>query len=243
MPRWSRPSPTATPEGTIKPHRARYALYYAPPIDHPLTRVAARWLGRDAFGGRVPARTLPPAWEPLITDPRRYGFHTTLKPPMRLKPEFHSWDLQTAASDFARKQVPLNVGHLKVARIGSFFALVPEEAPVALRALADAAVSELDRFRAPMGSEEFACRNKPNLDTVEVENLRTWGYPYVFERFRFHMSLTGPVPDPLADEIGAELKRRFEPCLAEPLRVDALAIFMEETPGTDFVALSRTAFA
>jgi hypothetical protein len=94
-----------------------------------------------------------------------------------------------------------------------------------------------------MSPQEFARRNTPSLDAVEVDNLRTWGYPYVFERFRFHLSLTGPVPDHLADEIGAELKHRFEPCLAEPLRVDALAIFMEETPGAEFVALSRTAFA
>lgn len=224
------------------PHRARYALYYTPPMDHPLTKIAARWLGRDAFGGRVPARTLPPAWEPLVSDPRRYGFHATLKPPIRLKPEFRSWDLQTAASDFARKQAPLNIGRLKVARIGSFFALIPEEAPLALRALADAAVSEFDRFRAPMGPEEFARRNRPNLNSVEVENLRTWGYPYVFERFRFHMSLTGPVPEDLRDAVGNHLSEMFGDTLREPVVIDALTIFMEEVPEAELVVLSRAEF-
>lgn len=224
------------------PHRARYGLYYAPPMDHPLTRTAVRWLGRDAFGGRVPARTLPPSWEPLVTDPRRYGFHATLKPPMRLKPEFHSWDLQTATSEFARKQVPLNIGRLKVARIGSFFALVPEKVPQALRTLADAAVSEFDRFRTPMGVEEFARRNRPNLDAIEVENLKTWGYPYVFERFRFHMSLTGPVPEDLHDAIGSHLTEMFADSLQEPVIVDALTIFMEEVPEAEFVVLSRAEF-
>lgn len=224
------------------PHRARYALYYAPPMDHPLTRTAVRWLGRDAFGGRVPARTLPPAWEPLVTDPRRYGFHATLKPPMRLKPEFHSWDLQAAASDFARKQQSLNIGRLKVARIGSFFALVPEEAPLTLRTLADAVVSEFDRFRAPMGPEEFARRNGSNLDAGEVENLKTWGYPYVFERFRFHMSLTGAVPEDLRDAIGKHLSEMFADNLREPVIIDALTIFMEEVPEAEFVVLSRADF-
>ncbi|WP_370674182.1 DUF1045 domain-containing protein [Pleomorphomonas sp. PLEO] len=224
------------------PHRARYALYYAPPIDHPLTRIALRWLGRDAFGGRVPARTLPPAWEPLVTDPRRYGFHATLKPPMRLRPEFHSWDLQSAASDFASKQPPLDIGLLKVARIGSFFALVPEEPPVALRTLADAVVAEFDRFRAPMGAEEFARRNGSNLNAVEVENLKAWGYPYVFERFRFHMSLTGPVPEELRTAVGDHLSALFADSLLQPVMLDALTIFMEEVPQADFVALSRAEF-
>jgi len=224
------------------PHRARYALYYAPPIDHPLTRTAVRWLGRDAFGGRVPARTLPPAWEPLITDPRRYGFHATLKPPMRLKPELHSWDLQAAAGDFARRQAPLDIGRLKVARIGSFFALVPEEAPAALRALADAVVAEFDRFRAAMAAEEFARRNGSNLDAVEVENLKTWGYPYVFERFRFHMSLTGPVPEELRAAVGGHLTELFADSLRQPVVLDALTIFMEEVPQADFFALSRAEF-
>lgn len=224
------------------PHRARYALYYAPPMDHPLTRIAARWLGRDAFGGRVPARTLPPAWEPLITDPRRYGFHATLKPPMRLKPDSHSWDLQAAAGDFAKRQAPLDIGRLKVARIGSFFALVPEEAPLALRGLVDGVVSEFDRFRAPMGPEEFARRNSPNLDAIEVENLKAWGYPYVFERFRFHMSLTGPVPEDLRKTIGNHLAELFADSLRESVIIDALTIFMEEVPEADFVVLSRAEF-
>lgn len=223
-------------------HRARYALYYAPPIDHPITNTAVQWLGRDAFGGGVSPRTLPPTWEPLLNDPRRYGFHATLKPPMRLQSEFHSWDLQSAARDFCRKQPPLDIGHLKVARIGSFFALVPERAPLALGMLADAVVSEFDRFRAPMEPEEFARRNSPSLDAVEVENLKAWGYPYVFERFRFHMSLTGPVPEDLRDAVGNHLAEMFAESLSQPVKVDALTIFMEEVPEAEFIALSRAEF-
>lgn len=224
------------------PQRARYALYYAPPIDHPLTRVAARWLGRDVYGGRVPARTLPPAWEPLITDPRRYGFHATLKPPMRLKPGLHSWDLQEAVARFCRDVAPVDIGRLRIARIGRFFALVPVAAPAALGDLADAVVRDFDRFRAPMDEAELARRSAADLDPVEEENLRTWGYPYVFERFRFHMSLTGPVPDEFVDGIGAELERQFAPVIAVPVLIDALSIFIEEVPGADFLALSRADF-
>ncbi|MBS1181190.1 MAG: putative phosphonate metabolism protein [Proteobacteria bacterium] len=222
------------------PHRARYALYYAPPTNHPLTQTASRWLGRDAFGGRVPSRTLPPAWEPLVTDPRRYGFHATLKPPMRLKTEYRSWDLQAAVGRFCRDLKPVLVGRLRIARIGKFFALVPVAAPDELHDFADAVVATFDSFRMPMADDEFARRNTPGLDAAEVKNLKNWGYPYVFDRFRFHMSLTGPVPDDLAADVGAGLARLFEPCLGAPVTIEALTIFVEELPGADFVALSQT---
>lgn len=227
------------------PNRARYALYYAPPADHPLTRLAANWLGRDVFSGvkLTRAEPLPPHWEPVIADPRHYGFHATLKPPMRLRPELQPWDLQSAVGAFCSKREPVTIGRLKVARIGHFFALVPEAAPADLAALADDVVRDFDRFRQPMGADEFARRNRPGLDATEVENLKAWGYPYVFERFRFHMSLTGPVPEDMRDEIGAHLTERFAAALRAPVTVDALTIFMEEIPGADFIAHSRNEFA
>src|SRR5690606_24575986 len=67
----------------------RYAIYFTPERDHPLTRKAAQWLGRDAFGGE----TLPPSSAAPLSAAevafqtaaaRRYGFHATLKAPFRL---------------------------------------------------------------------------------------------------------------------------------------------------------------
>ena len=55
----------------------RYALYFTPPREHPLTVAAAAWLGRDAFSGApVPVADrcgLSPAdHERLTAPPRRY---------------------------------------------------------------------------------------------------------------------------------------------------------------------------
>ncbi len=58
----------------------RYALYFTPPKNDPLTGAASIWLGRDAFAGETyPApeedgMTAAEQFE-LTADPRRYGFH------------------------------------------------------------------------------------------------------------------------------------------------------------------------
>ena len=55
---------------------ARVAFYYAPADDDPLARAAADWF----------------AAHPDVTrDARSYGFHATLKPPMRLR-DGYGWD-------------------------------------------------------------------------------------------------------------------------------------------------------
>jgi hypothetical protein len=64
---------------------ARYAIYFAPQ-EAPLARFGAAWLGWDlAAAARV---AHPPAVgvdvAGVTETPRRYGFHATLKPPMRL---------------------------------------------------------------------------------------------------------------------------------------------------------------
>ncbi len=64
--------------------------------------------------------------------------------------------------------------------------------------------------------------------------LAVWGYPYVFEEFRFHMTLTGPVPESRQDEIATLLTARFAPFIGRPLSVDRLCLFIEPSPPGDF---------
>jgi hypothetical protein len=62
----------------------RYAIYYSPNADTLFHRLASEWLGRDAWSGdaqRQPAIADIPA---LTEEPRRYGFHATLKAPFHL---------------------------------------------------------------------------------------------------------------------------------------------------------------
>ena len=68
---------------------ARYAIYYAPAPGSGLDRFGAQLLGYDAFSGEDLAFAdgilqATPDWHDLTGDPRKYGFHATLKAPMSL---------------------------------------------------------------------------------------------------------------------------------------------------------------
>ncbi|MGQ3281168.1 MAG: DUF1045 domain-containing protein, partial [Shinella sp.] len=67
----------------------RYALYFTPSASDPLTLSAQRWLGRNAFTGATLAQLSVQGFDAatlagLTADPRRYGFHATLKAPFSL---------------------------------------------------------------------------------------------------------------------------------------------------------------
>ncbi len=217
----------------------RYALYFTPPRDHPLTRAASSWLGRDAFTGL----TLPHAERTglalgelayFTAVPRRYGFHATLKAPFRLSDDFGEGDLVAAAEAFCRRVRPVSVARVTVARLGGFFAIVPEIAYPELNEFAGQVVAIFDRFRAPLSEKEFLRRDPERLSTSQLRNLQNWGYPYVFDDFRFHMTLTGHVEPADRPRLQAALDRHFHDALAEPLDVDQLAIFVEREAGAPF---------
>ena len=64
------------------------------------------------------------------------------------------------------------------------------EPSAALQALADACVEQLDRFRAPPSDAELARRRRASLTPRQDAMLVRWGYPYVFDTWFFHMTLT-----------------------------------------------------
>jgi putative phosphonate metabolism protein len=211
----------------------RYALYYTPAAKHPLTRAAARWLGRDAFGGSVGALSADDA--ALTAEPRRYGFHATLKPPFRLREGRNVAELERAVEAFAGSHRPCPIGALSVSLIGSFFALVPARPLRALRVFAGQAVSDLDAFRAPLNKDELAKRLRSPLDEAQTANLVRWGYPYVFDEFRFHMTLTGPVEPDRQEGVRQRLETLFTPLLDEDFLLDAVSLFEQDGPDGDFV--------
>ncbi len=174
----------------------RYAIYHLP-APGPLARFGAEWLGWDVETG-----TSVPALGPqTLTDaPRKYGFHATLKPPFRLAEGTTVDALLEAVSDIAAKVAPVRLEGVGLARIGRFLALTPLGDTTALGALAARIVTELDPFRAPASEADLARRRAAGLSARQEENLVRWGYPYVMEEFRFHMTLTGKAEDPAAAE-------------------------------------------
>jgi hypothetical protein len=76
----------------------RYALYFVPPADSALYRFGAGFLGYDCYTGerlRHPQDIALTAseWEQFTHEPRKYGFHATLKAPFRLLPPFTEMEL------------------------------------------------------------------------------------------------------------------------------------------------------
>jgi putative phosphonate metabolism protein len=219
----------------------RTALYFAPPADHPLTHRAAQWLGRDAWSGAELARGACDGFDPetldvLTAEPRRYGFHATLKPPFRLAEGCSLAGLRSSLASFGRDRPPVLIPALTLERIGAFFALTPGGSdPAGLQALAADGVRGFDAFRAPPTAEEIARRRPERLTARQRENLAVWGYPYVFDEFRFHMTLTGPVPEEQCAAMDTLLRARFADFIGRPLMVDMVCLFVEPDPPGDLV--------
>ncbi|QRM32365.1 DUF1045 domain-containing protein [Microvirga sp. VF16] len=237
----SDPGPVAT-VSLCQSGEPRYAIYYSPPAEHPLTQAAEAWLGRSAFRSNddVPIR-IEDEIKFATSEPRRYGFHATLKPPFRLAKGRKVEELEQALSRFAKDRGPCPLGRLQLSVMRGFFALVPMDPIPRLQAFASSIVETFDPFRAPFNEAELQRRLTDRLDDAETTYLVRWGYPYVFDCFRFHMTLTNRIaPDRQAD-VRARLQKRFGALLAEDYRIDALTLFEQARPDADFVVRARFA--
>lgn len=217
----------------------RYALYFAPAADDPLNRTAAEWLGRDAFTGTefpkaADGGLASDELNALTSDPQRYGFHATLKAPFHLAGGRSEADLLDAMKAFTAKTSAFDIPSVMVGQLGHFFALVPESLYPPLQAFAASVVETFEPFRAPLSEADIARRKPDSLPPRQRENLVNWGYPYVFDDFRFHMTLTGPVPEAQAPAMAAILNQRFADFIRRPLRIDALVLFVEPERGAPF---------
>ncbi len=222
----------------------RYAVYYAPPIESALHRVGSAVLGRDAWSGTAVAQ---PAFDGVPHDrvaaitaaPRLYGFHATLKPPFAPVPECTAAEIAGALETFAAGVPPFDAPALRLAEIGGFLALVPRAESPELSAFAERAVRAFEPFRAPLSAAEHARRAHAPLDVRERELLAAWGYPYVLDRWRFHLTLTGQLEPSERSIVRAALEPLVAPLCCEPLRIDALALFVQPEAGLPFRCAAR----
>jgi hypothetical protein len=230
---------------------ARYAIYYTPPADDPLTRRAAAWLGRDAFTGAALARPRlaglegldldAQALDALTDDPRFYGFHATLKAPFELAPGADERALLDLAEAFSARQTPFEAV-IAPAGLGRFLAFRLAGPSPGMQALHGACVREFDTFRAPLGAAGLARRRKAPLTAEQDAQLLTWGYPYVFDDFRFHMTLTGSIADPaLRERLLAALQVHFAD-LTGAHRFAGVAVFRQADRTAPFEVLARFDF-
>lgn len=200
----------------------RYALYVTPTGQ--LAQKGAHWLGWDLKSGAAVSHPAGTGLDlaTLTQTPRKYGLHGTIKPPMVLADGTTADQLHSAVTALASGLRPVTLEGLKVASLGKFLALVPLGDQSALADMAATVVTSLDGFRAPPSAGELARRRAAQLTPAQEKHLADWGYPYVLDQFRFHLTLTGPIDN--ADAILPVVKAHFTPALPQPFVIDSLTL-------------------
>ena len=227
----------------------RYAIYYCPGPQSPWWTRGSQWLGRCALTQRdmqVPAveHLSEEAFRELTKDPRRYGWHATLKAPFTLAAGLSRSDLIDAVCNLASAHKSFDLPAMEVRRMGHFLALAPAKESAALDAIARACVTSLQPLAAALTDAELARRRKSRLTAQEDALLVQWGYPYVLDAFRFHCSLTGDLKD-ISDgqrQVLIDAATQWFCDLPAP-RFDSLAVVAEPSPGADFVVLEHLELA
>jgi len=218
----------------------RYAVYWAP-SPGAWEEAAAEWLGWNPATGK--AALQPDLRVPLAIwteEPRKYGFHGTVKAPFRLA---EGWDrdrLSAAIRVLCASLAPVSLAGLSLRRIGSFLALTPDGGEAGLQALAAEVVAGLDAARAPLTEAEVQKRRPERLSVVQRAFLDRWGYPYVMGEFRFHLSVSGSLAPTDLDLLQPLAEAYFASHLPRPFVIAELCLFGEAEDGR-FHLVSRHA--
>ena len=221
----------------------RYAIFFVPPAGGALYEFGAAALGYDSYSGLYSSDDVPTCndaptaeeWRQLTAEPRRYGFHATLKAPFRLRSEISERDLIAELARLAACQAPPDRVVATIALLDGFAALVPSAPAPALDLLAGSCVRAFDKFRDQMTAAERNRRRAHPLTPRQIDHLDCWGYPYVFEDFRFHMTLTGRLPVDRAAQAVAFLRglhKRWS--VPAEILVDSIGLLRQDGPDLPF---------
>ena len=212
----------------------RYAVYYAPEPGA-FADFAASWLGWDAESGsevvHPDVNGLPLPVADITATPRKYGFHGTIKPPFRLAEGSSDVGLMADLEALASNLAPVTLDGLELSLLGRFLALTPSGDQRALADLAAKVVEGLDQHRRPASEAELKKRRGAGLSERQDANLMKWGYPYVMEEFRFHLTLSGKLSKPEAQATQDTLAPVLAPLLPRPFSVSELCLFGEASDG------------
>jgi hypothetical protein len=121
-----------------------------------------------------------------------YGFHATLVAPFKSLVQLET--LGQTLDAVARKSEALKVGPLELSLLEPGFpALIPKGINPALNELEALLVKTFSGFRQPLEPEDLA-RREP-LTSRQRSLAKKWGYPFVLDQFRYHLTLGDPITD------------------------------------------------
>ena len=221
----------------------RYAIYFAAEQTDPLMQLGNSWLGRDPFTGAALGQPAVAGISmdrllALTGEPRRYGFHGTMKAPFSLHDGKSEQDLVAACEGFAADVSAFQIAGLNVSRLGRFLALTPIAEELELNALAAASIIAFEPFRAPLAQADLERRRRSNLTGRQDAYLTRWGYPYIFEEFRFHMTLSVSLESETeAASLEGAACKHFEPVTRKMMTCASIALYAEPERGAPFSAL------
>jgi putative phosphonate metabolism protein len=210
----------------------RFAIYYVPEPGA-FADAAASWLGWDlALGTPVPQPVpdLPRPLADITAEPRKYGFHATLKPPFRLADGVNLADLTWATARLATSLAPLELPGLQMVNLEGFLALTPAGDTSALQNLAAEVVRTLDPHRATLTSAETARRRPERLTPRQRDLLSIYGYPYVMDQFQFHLTLSGPL-DEGETAVTKAAANHFAGLIPQPFHIREICLCGEDATG------------
>ncbi len=228
---------------------ARFAIYYAPPRESAWWEAGSSWLGRDAESGvsyennaRAGLPALSRALAELTSAPRRYGWHGTLVAPFRIADGVHPDDLLRAAHRWTQSTAGFAL-EIEAATLGDFVALRPamQSGEQQMRELASDALRTFAALRAAPAAADIERRLAAPLTERQRALLVEWGYPYVFDEFRFHMTLSNSL-ESAQDRAAIVAWWHAQTQRLGPLPVNEAALFVEPAPGEPFVLWQRLAF-
>ena len=218
----------------------RYAIYFVPPAQSQIYRYGSSVLGYDCYTGNAvdfPGQSESTAvnWNELGKEPRRYGFHATLKAPFHLLASHSEHQLINALQNFARLGHAIYTFVPAVRLLANFFAVVPRDHEPGIGALEASCTTIFDAFRAPISPQERARRIALKLNDEQIRNLDRWGYPYVLSQYQFHMTLTGKIPARRRKAVLAVLLKVFRESAIEPsIALDRIALVKQDMTDSRF---------
>lgn len=212
----------------------RYAVYYAP-RPGALADLAGQWLGRNVETGlplpHPDAPDLPGALAGLTIQARRYGFHGTIRAPFRPATGTSADDIAATVAALAARLAPVRCDGLQLELLQGFLALTPVGCEAALLDLGAVVVEATDALRRPLDAEEHARRRPETLTPRQRALLDCWGYPFVMEEFRFHLTLTDRLAADRLPPVMTAAGGYFAPVLDQPFAIDDLCLFGEDAGG------------
>jgi putative phosphonate metabolism protein len=226
----------------------RYAIYFAPEPGSALDNFGRQWLGRDMSGALTEGQMMVPGVSrqrlaQLTERPRRYGMHGTFKPPFALTPSSSLEGLLAAARVLARSLAPIEIPPLQLDVIGKFIALTPEVSSAPLEALAASCVRAFEGFRQPLTPDQEEEYLNNRLTVHQEQMLEHWGYPYVMEEFRFHITLTEPLIDETERQLVMDaLTRLAAPLIGQRIAVHELTVFGQPARRQPMSVIARIPF-